>query len=66
MKKILVILRKSVIGRSKRQVACVRGLGLTTRISSSRVIQDTPENRGMIVKVHMLVEVQEVPDETGS
>jgi large subunit ribosomal protein L30 len=66
MKKILVTLRKSVIGRSKRQVACVLGLGLTRRISSSKVIQDTPENRGMIAKVHMLVEVQEVTDDSSS
>lgn len=66
MKKILVTLRKSVIGRSKRQIACVRGLGLTRRISSRRIIADTPENRGMITKVHMLVDVQEITDDLSS
>lgn len=66
MKKILVTLRKSVIGRSKRQIACVRGLGLTRRISSRRIIADTPENRGMITKVHMLVDVQEITDALSS
>lgn len=49
----------STIARPPRQEACVRGLGLG-RIGKSRILQDTPEVRGMINKVKHLVTVEEV------
>lgn len=58
-KQIKVTLMKSVIGRLKSHKACVRGLGLRKTHHSSTVI-DTPENRGMINKVHYLLKVEEV------
>lgn len=59
MKKLHLTLSKSLIGRTQRQKFCIQGLGLTKRIGSKRIINDTPENRGMIKKVHMLVDVKE-------
>lgn len=56
-----VTLKKSTIKATKSQRETVRGLGLTKR-DSSKVLQDTPEVRGMILKVSHLVEMQEVAD----
>ncbi len=58
-KEIKVTLVKSVIGRLKSHIACVRGLGLR-RTHHTRTVIDTPENRGMINKVHYLLKVEEV------
>lgn len=58
-KKVRITLRKSVNGRLKNHRACVRGLGLR-RIRHSKVIEDTPCNRGMINKVAYLLDVEEV------
>ncbi len=58
-KQIKVTLMKSVIGRLKNHIACVRGLGLR-RTHHSTIVIDTPENRGMINKVHYLLKVEEV------
>lgn len=38
--------------------ACVRGLGLR-KMHHSIVVNDTPENRGMINKVYYLLKVEE-------
>ncbi len=57
-KNIKVILKKSLIGSTKRQRECVKGLGLR-RLNSSSVLKDTPEVRGMIGKVSHLVSVEE-------
>ncbi len=57
-KNIKVILKKSLIGSTKRQRECVKGLGLK-RLNSSSVLKDTPEVRGMIRKVSHLVSVEE-------
>ncbi|WP_083917388.1 50S ribosomal protein L30 [Leeia oryzae] len=56
-KTIKVTLVKSLIGRLESHRACVRGLGLR-RVGSSSVVIDTPENRGMINKVHYLLKCE--------
>jgi large subunit ribosomal protein L30 len=55
-KKIKVTLVKSVIGRKKDHIACVRGLGLRRREHTVEVV-DTPAVRGMINKVSYLLKV---------
>jgi large subunit ribosomal protein L30 len=59
MSKLRVTQRRSVIDRPKDQKVTVRRLGLH-RINDSVVKDDTPSVRGMIAKVHHLVEVEEV------
>ena len=56
-----VTLKRSVIKSTKIQRDTVRGLGLR-KLNSSRVLQDTPEIRGMVRKVSHLVEMEEVAD----
>lgn len=56
---IKVTLRKSAIGYSERQKKTVRGLGLG-KLNSSKVLEDTPQVRGMVQKVIHLVEVEEL------
>lgn len=58
MSKLKVTLVKSRFGRLKKHRACVAGLGLR-RINHSVVVEDTPENRGMINKVSYLLSVEE-------
>ncbi|MSQ68530.1 MAG: 50S ribosomal protein L30 [Gammaproteobacteria bacterium] len=57
-RKVQVKLIKSLAGRLKQHQACVRGLGLR-RMNHSVQVDDTPENRGMMNKVHYLLEVKE-------
>jgi len=56
--KVKVTLVKSRFGRLKKHQACVAGLGLR-RINHSVIVDDTPENRGMINKVSYLLRVEE-------
>ena len=56
--KVKVTLIKSKYGRLKKHQACVAGLGLR-RINHSVVVEDTPENRGMINKVSYLLRVED-------
>ena len=58
-KKIRVTLLKSRFGRSKGHAECAFGLGLRNRHQTVEVI-DTPENRGMIAKIHYMVQVEEI------
>ncbi len=54
-KRLKVTLKRAVSGQLKNIQASVRGLGLK-RIRDVRVVEDTPENRGMIrVAQHLLV-----------
>lgn len=53
-----VTLVKSTSGRLASHQACVRGLGLR-RLHQSVLVDDTPENRGMINKVSYLLEISE-------
>lgn len=56
--KLKVTLVKSRYGRLKAHRACVAGLGLR-KINHTVVVDDTPENRGMINKVSYLLRVEE-------
>ena len=53
-----VVLVKSLIGSKKFQKSSVNGLGLK-KIGQKVIINDTPENRGMINKAKHLLEVNE-------
>ncbi|MFP4183168.1 MAG: 50S ribosomal protein L30 [Halorhodospira sp.] len=57
-KKLRVTLRRSPHGRLERHRKCVAGLGLR-RMHQTVMVDDTPENRGMIRKVSYMLEVQE-------
>lgn len=57
-KNVKVTLVRSPIGTPESHRATVRGLGLRG-INTTRVLQDTPEVRGMIRKVAYLVTVSE-------
>jgi large subunit ribosomal protein L30 len=55
-KTVKVTLVKSLAGTKSDHRATVVGLGLR-RLNSSRVLEDTPEVRGMINKVSYLIQV---------
>ncbi|MBL4763329.1 MAG: 50S ribosomal protein L30 [Gammaproteobacteria bacterium] len=59
VKKLSVTLTKSMHGKLKNHIACVRGLGLR-RIRHTVEVIDTPENRGMINHAHYMLKVEEV------
>jgi large subunit ribosomal protein L30 len=56
---VRITLIKSMNGRLKSHIACVRGLGLR-RIRHTVERAATPENMGMVNKVHYLLNVEEV------
>lgn len=58
-KKIKVTLLKSTIGRLAVHKACIKGLGLR-KIRHSVIVEDTPQNRGMINKIAPMVAVEEI------
>lgn len=58
-KQIKVTQVRSAIGRPGDQAATLAGLGLK-KCNSSRVLEDTPAVRGMVNKVHHLIEVEEL------
>ena len=55
-KRLKITLRKSTIGFNRNQAAVVQSMGLR-RIGHSVELSDTPETRGMILKVRHLVDV---------
>jgi len=57
-KKIKLTMVRSTNGRLASHKACISGLGLRKMHQTVEVI-DTPENRGMINKVHYMLEVEE-------
>lgn len=57
-KTVKVTLTRSLIGRTEKQRATVRGLGLR-RMHHSVELEDTPCVRGMINKVYPLLKVEE-------
>ena len=57
-KTITVKLKRSTIGCTEKQKACVRGLGLK-RIGGESVLENTPSVRGIIKKVIHLLQVSE-------
>jgi len=56
-RQIIVTLKRSGIGKPKKQRATLQGLGLT-KLHKRVVLQDTPEIRGMLAKVIHLIDVQ--------
>ena len=56
-KTVKIRLIKSPWGRLPRHRACLVGLGLR-RVGSTSELEDTPSVRGMINKVHYLLEVE--------
>ena len=56
--KLKVTLVKSINRRTRQHKSCIGGLGLC-RIGHSVLVDDTPENRGMINKVNYLLAVDE-------
>jgi large subunit ribosomal protein L30 len=58
-KKLKVTLVKSMYGRGKKHMACVKGLGLR-RMHHTVEVEDTPAVRGMINKVSYLLEWEQV------
>ena len=61
MSKIKVSQKLSLIGKTKKQVACIKGLGLR-KINDSRIIDDTPENLGMVNVVKHMVNVERIEE----
>jgi len=59
VKELRLKLIKSQIGSTEKIRATLTGLGLTRR-EKVIVRKDTPEIRGMIRKVHHLVQVEEI------
>ena len=57
-KQLKVTLVRSKHGRLKNHQDCLRGLGIR-RIHRTVLVNDTPENRGMINKVSYLLKVEE-------
>ena len=49
---------KSLIGCTKKQISCIKGLGLR-KINHVVDLKDTPENRGMMRKVIHMIEVND-------
>lgn len=56
---IKIKLRKSLIGRTQKQRAIIRGLGLG-KIDSEVIREKSPEILGMVNKVDFMVKVSEV------
>ncbi len=61
MSKIKVSQKLSLIGKTKKQVACIKGLGLR-KINDSRIIDDTPENLGMVNVVKHMVSIERIEE----
>ncbi|MQF69994.1 50S ribosomal protein L30 [SAR202 cluster bacterium AD-804-J14_MRT_500m] len=57
--------KKSGIGRPRRQRRVIESLGLK-RLNHSVVHRDTPSIRGMVHKVTHLLDVEELPEASGS
>ena len=57
-KQLKVTLVKSKYGRLRSHRACVAGLGLR-KMHQTVLVEDTPENRGMINRVSYLLAVEE-------
>ena len=58
-KQLEVTLVKSFHGRKPGHKECVFGLGIR-RMHQTVTVADTPENRGMINRVHYLLDAKEV------
>ena len=56
-KRIKITQLRSTIGFDRKQALAMRGLGLR-RIRHTVELQDTPETRGLVLKVRHLVKVE--------
>ena len=54
--KLKITLIRSLNGRLKTHKACARGLGIR-RIHNPVIVEDTPENRGMINKISYMLRI---------
>jgi large subunit ribosomal protein L30 len=61
MSKLKITLVRSFSGRTERQRATLKGLGLRKRQATS-MVEDTPATRGMLDKVLHLVDFEEVQE----
>ena len=61
MSKIKVSQKLSLIGKTKKQIACIKGLGLR-RISDTRILEDTPEKLGKINAVKHMLNVEHIEE----
>lgn len=57
-KQLKVTLVRSLAKKRQSHRDCVRGLGLK-KLNQSRVVENTPENRGMINKVNYMLKVED-------
>ncbi|WP_020394099.1 50S ribosomal protein L30 [Thiolinea disciformis] len=57
-KQVKLTLVRSLNGRLRGHKACASGLGIR-RMHSPVVVNDTPENRGMINKISYMLKVEE-------
>ena len=57
-KTITVQLKRSIIGSSKQQKSCIRGLGLK-KMHSKKTLENTPAVRGMIKKAIHFLDIKE-------
>ena len=60
--RLKIKLIKSLIGRSDRQQATVKGLGLR-KINSEVIREKRPEILGMIRKIEFMLQVEEIANE---
>jgi large subunit ribosomal protein L30 len=58
-KKFRITLIRGLGGRLKGHQACARGLGIR-RIHNPVVVEDTPQNRGMINKISYMLKIEDV------
>lgn len=58
-KKIKLTIVRSMNGRLKAHKSCARGLGLR-KMHNPVIVNDTPENRGMIKKISYMLDIEEV------
>ena len=61
MSKIKISQKLSLIDKTKKQIACIKGLGLR-RISDTRILDNTPENLGMINAVRHMIHVENIDE----
>ncbi len=61
MSKIKVSQKLSWIGKTKKQIACIKGLGLK-RVSDTKILDATPENLGMINIVKHMLNVESIEE----
>jgi len=56
--KVTVSLVRSPIGKLKKHKACLVGLGLK-KVGSTSILENTASVRGMIKKVHYLIDMKD-------